>query len=446
MKNQFLSPFRMIILAYLGLIVLGSILLYLPIAQQVGVELSYMESLFTAASAMTVTGLVVVNTADTYSGFGISVIAIMIQLGGIGIMTLGTFVWMIMGRKINLSQRMLIKVDHNQMNLSGLVVLMKTLLGIALILELIGAIILGTYFLNYFDVWYEAYYQGAFASLSAFTNAGFDVTGASLVPFAHDYFVQVVAMLLILAGAIGFPVLFELREYLSGKHKRYRFSLFTKITVSTYMILLVFGAISIWLLERGKHYVGMEWHEQFFFTIFNSITTRSAGLSTMDMNEYSLATLLLMAGLMIIGASPSSVGGGLRTTTVAVMFLTIQAFVLGKQNVNVFGRQIHPEDIRKAFIVISVFIAILFISITLIAAIENAEGHELIAIIFEVSSAFGTCGLSMGITADLSAPSQSILMVLMFIGRVGLLVALFSLKKTDVKDRYHFPRERIIIG
>lgn len=444
--NQLLSPFRMIIIGYLVVIAIASVLLYLPISQQPDVSLTYVEALFTATSATTVTGLVVVNTAESFSIFGVIILVIIIQLGGIGIMSLGTFVWLVMGRKINISQRMLIMVDQNQISFSGLVHLMKSMLGIAIIIELIGAMILGTYYLNYFDTWYVAYYQGAFASLTAFTNAGFDITGESLIPFAGDYFVQVVTMLLIISGAIGFPVLVELREYLSGRHKKYRFSLFTKVTVSTYMFLLVFGALSIWLLERGKYYVGMEWHQQLFFSLFNSVTARSAGLATMDVADYSLATLMLISGLMIIGASPSSVGGGIRTTTVAVMFLTIKSFALGRENVHVFGRELHQEDIRKSFIVLSVFITGLFLAIVSIVAIENASDVTLMAIIFEVSSAFGTCGLSMGITSELSTPSQFILMILMVIGRVGLVAVLFSLKKTEKKARYHYPKERVIIG
>lgn len=444
--NQFLSPFRIIIFSYFVLILIASCLLYLPFAQKPGIKLAFSEAFFTAGSAISVTGLTVVSIADTFSVFGVIILVIIIQLGGVGIMTLGTFVWMMMGRKIFLSQRMLIMVDQNRGSFAGLVNLMKNILGIAILIEMIGAMILGSYYMYYFDTWYQAFYQGAFASLTAFTNAGFDITGQSLIPFANDYFVQVVTILLVIAGAIGFPVLVELREYFSGKHSKYRFSLFTKITVTTYMFLLVFGAISIWLLERGKYYVGMEWHQQLFFSLFNSVTARSAGLATMNIGDYSLATLLLLSGLMTIGASPSSVGGGIRTTTLAVMFLTIRSFALGKKDVKVFGRELHQDDVQKAFIVLSVFILILFSSIVLISAIEHSSEFALMAIIFEVSSAFGTCGLSMGITSELSTGSQFILVLLMFIGRIGLVALLFSMKRKDTKSHYNYPKERIIIG
>lgn len=445
-KGKFLTPFRIILLSYIVAMFLFSFLLYLPISSLPGVKVTYSEALFTSVSAVSVTGLTVVNVSETFSYVGILFLAIAIQLGGIGIMTLGTFVWMIFGKKIILSQRMLIMVDQNQNTFSGLVNLMRGILFVALGIELVGALVLGTYFLSHFDTAWEAYYQGAFASLSAFTNAGFDVTGQSLIPFANDYFVQLVVILLIFAGAIGFPVLMELKQYFSKSEPNFKFSLFTKITTATYFIVFFFGFVSIWALEMGNYYVGLEWHQQLFFSLFNSATARSGGLATMDVSQLSLATLLLLSGLMMIGASPSSVGGGIRTTTLAVMFLTIRSFALGKSDVKVFGREIHQEDRQKSFIVLSVFIVLLFTAIILIAAFENSSEIALMAIIFEASSAFGTCGLSMGITSHLSFPSQVVLMVLMFIGRVGLVAFLFSVRKKETKSYYKYPTERIIIG
>lgn len=444
--NQVLTPFRIIIISYILAMFLFSILLYLPISHQQGVTLTFSEALFTSVSAVSVTGLTVVNVSETYSYIGIIFLSLAIQLGGIGIMTLGTFVWMLFGRKIVLSQRMLIMVDQNQNTFSGLVNLMRGILIVALIIELVGAVILGTYYMRYFDTVGEAFYQGAFASLSAFTNAGFDITGQSLIPFADDYYVQLVVILLIFAGAIGFPVLLELKEYFSKKNPNFKFSLFTKITTTTYFAVFLIGVIGIWLLELGHYYVGLEWHQQLFYSLFNSATSRSGGLATMEVSELSIATLLFISGLMIIGASPSSVGGGIRTTTFAVMILTIWNFALGKQDVKIFGREIHIEDRQKSFIVLSVFILLLFLSVILISAFERGNNIGLTAIIFETASAFGTCGLSMGITPNLTLPSQMILMVLMFIGRVGLVAFLFSIRKKETKSHFKYPTERIIIG
>lgn len=444
--NHFLSPFRSILIAYVIAMVLFSILLYLPISHQEGVEITYAEALFTSVSAVSVTGLTTINVSETFSYTGIFFLALAIQLGGIGIMTMGTFVWILFRKKINLSQRMLIMVDQNQYKFSGLVNLMRGILFVALIIEIIGALILGTYYLRYFDTAGEAYYQGAFAALSAFTNAGFDVTGQSLIPFANDYYVQFVTILLIFAGAIGFPVLLELREYISKKNPNFSFSLFTKITTTTYFAVFLIGVLGIWALETGHYYAGLDWHQQLFYSLFNSATTRSGGLSIMEVSELNKATLLFMSALMIIGASPSSVGGGIRTTTLAVMFLTIRSFALGKDDVKVFGREIHPDDRQKAFIVLSVFLVMLFAAVTLIVAFESGNEIALIAIIFETASAFGTCGLSMGITPHLSIPSQFILMALMLIGRVGLIAFLFSVRRRETKSYYKYPTERIIIG
>ncbi|WP_280769836.1 TrkH family potassium uptake protein [Salipaludibacillus daqingensis] len=444
--TKVLSPFKIIVISYIVAMFLFSVFLYLPVSALEGVSVSYSEALFTSVSAVSVTGLTVVNVSETYSPIGVFFLAMAIQLGGIGVMTLGTFVWMVLGRKIPLSQRMLIMVDQNQISFSGLVKLMRGILLVAFGIEIIGAFILGTYYLNYFDTTLEAYYQGAFGALSAFTNAGFDVTGESLIPFANDYFVQLVNILLIFAGAIGFPVLMELKEYFSSKSPNFRFSLFTKITTSTYFIVFFIGMFGLWLIERTEFYDGMSWHQQLFFSMFNSATARSGGLATMDVSNLTLASLLLISGLMIIGASPSSVGGGIRTTTLAVMFLTIRSFALGRTDVKVFGREIHQEDRQKAFIVLSVFVVGLFASIILISAFESSGEVELMAIIFEASSAFGTCGLSMGITPDLTLPSQMTLMLLMLIGRVGLVAFLFSIRAKQKKTHFKYPTERVIIG
>ncbi|MFA9558660.1 TrkH family potassium uptake protein [Evansella sp. AB-rgal1] len=444
--SKFLSPFRVIVISYVITMFVFSVLLYLPISSQPGVVVTYSEALFTSVSAVSVTGLTVVNVSETYSGVGILFLALAIQLGGIGIMTLGTFVWMAFGRKIGMAQRMLIMVDQNQIAFSGLVRLLRGILVVALGIELIGALILGTYFLNYFDTALEAYYQGAFGALSAFTNAGFDVTGQSLIPFVDDYFVQMVNILLIFAGAIGFPVLMELKEYFTSKDRSFRFSLFTKIATTTYFIVFAIGVVGLWILEKNAFYDGLSWHQQLFFSLFNSATARSGGLATMDVSQLTLASLLFISALMIIGASPSSVGGGIRTTTLAVMFLTIRSFALGRSDVKAFGREIHQEDRQKAFIVLSVFVVGLFLAIILVSAFEHSSELELMAIIFEVSSAFGTCGLSMGITPTLTLPSQITLMVLMFIGRVGLVAFLFSIRGKEKKTHYKFPTERIIIG
>ncbi|MCF6411004.1 TrkH family potassium uptake protein [Pseudalkalibacillus salsuginis] len=438
-----LTSVQLIILFYLCAVVLATSLLSLPFAHRDGMEWSFIDALFTAVSAISVTGLTVVNTAETFNEFGYFILAFVLQFGGIGIMTLGTFIWLLAGKRIGLRERQLIMTDQNRSTLSGLVRLMREILSLIVIIEAIGALILSIYFLNYFDTWQEAVIQGIFASVSATTNAGFDITGQSMIPFANDYFVQFINILLLILGAIGFPVLLEVKEYLSSKNGKYQFSLFTKLTTSTFFILVVIGTVFIWLIEWNHFYKDKSWHEAFFYSLFQSVTTRNGGLATMDVSLYTEPTQLLLSTLMFIGASPSSVGGGIRTTTFAIIILSILTFAKGNQTIKVFKRELIEEDIIKSFVVFSVAIIICGSATIGLMVIES---FPLMPVIFEVSSAFGTTGLSMGITPELSTPGKVIVILLMFIGRVGILSFLFIIRGKIVKETYHYPKEHVIIG
>jgi len=442
-----LSGVQIIVIAYFVAALLGTILLSLPVFHKEGVELKFIDALFTAVSAISVTGLTVVNTADTFNVAGTVVLAVFLQFGGIGIMTLGTFIWIVMGKKIGLKERQLIMIDHNRTNLSGLVKLMKVVLGMALSIELAGGIILGTYFLRYYTTWYEAYYYGFFHALSAYTNAGFDIFGDSLTRFSHDYFVQLIMIVLLVLGAIGFPVLIEVREYLITKQNKrhFRFSLYTKLTTATFFLLLLIGFIGILLLENHQFFDGMAWHEKATYSLFNSVTARNGGFSTMDVSLFSVQTLFFISFLMVVGASPSSVGGGIRTTTFAVVFLTLITFAKGKKEVRIFNRRLDEEDILKSFVVFSAAFMLLGLSIILLNTLEG-EQFSLMEIIFEVSSAFGTTGLSMGITSSLSTGGKLLITFLMFVGRIGLLSLLFIFRSEGPKAKVTYPSEKIIIG
>ncbi|MRH44894.1 TrkH family potassium uptake protein [Aquibacillus halophilus] len=442
-----LSTFHIIVIYYLLAVAFATLLLGIPFFHYPGVSPTFIDTLFTAVSAISVTGLTVVSTADTFNTYGKLAIALVLQLGGIGIMTMGTFIWVILGKKIGLRGRQLIRVDQNSKTLSGLVKLMLKIFQIVLIIELVGALILSTYFLQYFDTWQEALLQGFFGAVSATTNGGFDITGSSLIPFADDYFVQFVNIILIVLGAIGFPVLIEVQDLLSGNYKesnnKYHFSLFTKLTTFTFLLLVLVGWLFIYLLERNAFFADKVWHETFFYSLFMSVTSRSGGLATMDVNEFSMPTLLFMSALMFIGASPSSVGGGIRTTTFAIMLLAIYNYGKGNSSIKVFGREIDPEDVTRSFIVISTATMLVISSIIMLASTEN---FPIIAIIFEVSSAFGTTGLSMGITPDLSTFGKTLIMFLMFVGRIGIFSFIFLMRGKETKDIYRFPTEKVIIG
>ncbi|RHW41488.1 TrkH family potassium uptake protein [Neobacillus notoginsengisoli] len=440
-----LSSVQIIVLYYLSAIIISTFLLMMPVTLQEGVKLSFIDALFTAVSAVSVTGLSTISLHETLSYTGTFILAFILQIGGIGVMTLGTFVWLILGRKIGLRERMLIMTDQNQSALSGLVYLLREILVLIVAIELIGALILGVHFLNYFPTWQEAFRQGLFASVSATTNAGFDITGQSLIPFANDYLVQTINILLIILGAIGFPVLIEFREFLAQRKKgHFRFSLFTKIAVTTFAALLVAGTVFIFIFEANHLLTGKNWIEAFFYSAFHSTSTRSAGLSTIDINQFSTPTHLLLCLFMFIGASPSSVGGGIRTTTFAIALLSVISYARGNSTIKVFKREIMPEDIVKSYIVIMTAFMLCGFSVIFLSFIEPS--FSLMEILFEVSSAFGTTGMSLGITPELGTVGKSLLMTLMFIGRIGIFSFLFLVRGKPKNEKFHYSKERVIIG
>ncbi|MFD4928210.1 TrkH family potassium uptake protein [Peribacillus butanolivorans] len=440
-----LTPAQLIVGYYFLAVSISTVLLSLPVAIRPGVELGFMDALFTAVSAVSVTGLTVVSLPEVYNEVGYFILMFVLQFGGIGIMTLGTFFWLILGKKIGLKERQLIMTDQNQSNLSGLVKLLIQIIQIFVVIEMIGALVLGIYFLNYFPNWKEAFLNGLFLAVSATTNAGFDITGTSMIPFKDDYFVQFITIILLTLGAIGFPVLIELKEFVSNSARTYKFhfSLFTKLTSVTFLCLIIGGTILIFLLEMNRFLKDKSWHESFFYSLFMSSNTRSGGLTTMNVSDFSEPTLLLMSILMFIGASPSSVGGGIRTTTLAIMILFLWNFMRGRRSIKVFKREIHPDDIRKATAVMIMGSLLCIMAVFILAITEN---FTLMQIIFEVCSAFGSVGLSMGITPELSNIGKIVIMIIMFIGRVGITSLLYIIGHKEVTENYHYPKERVIIG
>ncbi|MBC5635794.1 TrkH family potassium uptake protein [Ornithinibacillus sp. BX22] len=439
-----LSPVRIILFFYIIAAIFSTILMSLPIAYKDGVEVDFIDVVFTAVSALSVTGLSTITVADTLSTTGIFLLAFILQLGAVGVMAIGTFIWLLLGKKIGLKERQLIMTDQNQTNFEGMVRLIKQIILVLLTVEFIAFLVLGTYFLKYFSSPGEAYLHGFFGTISAVTNGGFDITGESLIPFQHDYFVQFLNILLIIFGAIGFPVLIEVKNFLFSRNRMLtHFSLFTKLTTLTFAILIFVGTIGIFLLDVQHYFVGKSWHESLFYSLFQSVTTRSGGLSTMDVSELSESNHLFMSFLMFIGASPSSAGGGIRTTTFALAVIFIITYARGGSSIRIFRREIHEEDLMKAVTVTLMAIFMVFISVLFITTYEP---FTITQILFEVTSAFGTVGLSMGITSELSTTTKIILMTLMFIGRVGILTFLFMFKKTKRSGDYHYPKERISIG
>lgn len=442
-----MTPIQLIVSFYSLSILLLGVLLHMPFSLREGVSIAWIDAFFTATSAVSVTGLSSVSIVETFSPIGIGILILGLQLGGIGVMALGTFVWMFTKKKIGLRERKLIMVDQNQSSLAGLYRMMKQILFLFIGMEIVGTILLSIRFYHYFKDISDSLYHGLFAAVSASTNAGFDLTGYSLIPYKGDYFIQIVIMSLIVLGAIGFPVLLECKQYLRSENKkRFRFSLFAKLTSVTFLLLVVVGMVLIFLFEYQRMFYRESWHMTFFSTLFQSITTRSAGLTTIDITHLSTATLFLMSLFMFIGASPSSVGGGIRTTTFAVSLLFLYNFAKGRKEIKIFNRELHDEDVMKAFVVL--FLSCILCSFGVIIISLN-DSFSLMEILFEVTSAFGTTGLSLGITGDLTASSKIVLMILMFAGRIGLLSFLFLLgrkEESKQKIKYNYPKEHIPIG
>ncbi|AIM15335.1 TrkH family potassium uptake protein [Neobacillus sp.] len=444
-KSRKISTFQLIVIFYLSALIISTLLLMIPFAHRPNVHLSFIDAMFTAASAISVTGLNVISVKDTFSNFGIFLLCLILQLGGLGVMSLSTFLWVVLGKKVGLKERQLIMIDHNQSNLSGLVQLAKRIFIIIVTIEFIGGIILGVHFLNYYDNALTAMKHGFFASISATTNAGFDITGESLIPFKNDYYVQIIVIFLVIIGAIGFPVIIEVYEFLITlkNKKKFHFSLFTKLTTLTFVILTVFGGLFIYLLDMNHFFANKNWHEAFFYSFFHSVTTKSAGLTTTDLNEFTPSNQLFISILMFIGGSPSSASGGIRTTTFAIVVLAIIFYAQGKGTIKVFKRELKAEDVLKSFVVIMTGSILCLVSIIILSVTEKGT---ILEIIFEVNSAFGTNGLSLGLTPELTTFGKILIIILMFIGRVGIVTCLLMLRGKGRKETFHYPKEKVIIG
>ncbi len=441
------TPTRLIAGYYFLFTVGFAILLWLPFSLKEGASLSFLDALFVSTSGLSNTGLSPVSTIETFSLPGILILALNLQIGGLGLMMISTAIWLLAGHKISTRERALIMTDQNQINLSGVVKLVKSVLISFLVIELIFMLILGHYyyFAGYYSVYWIAMLQGFFTTVSAITNSGFDITGQSLIPFQNDYFVQTLHMILMFFGAMGFPVILDIQKYVHCKktNQRFKFSIYTKLTMVTTLILWVIGIIGFYIFEYDHFLVGRGLVEGFFFATFNSLSTRNAGFATIDMNAFSPATLTMYCGLMFIGSSPNSSGGGIRTTTFAIMVLAILSFARGRQYVNIYGREIETQTVYKSFMIYIVATLIVCLSTLLICM---SDSFSLMEIFFEVCSAFGTTGLSMGITSTLTSFAKIVLIATMFIGRIGIITFLLIFRANAHPAKVRYPKADIIIG
>lgn len=445
-----LSSIQIIVFYYILMTILAYFLLNLSFFRKTDSHIPTIDLLFMAISTISVTGLTTFDIHSVFNNRGIVLLEILFQIGGLGIMMISTAFLIRSKRRISLRQRQLIMADMNQPNLSGIVRLIRITFSIIFWFQLLFGAFFSVYFYfsGYYQQWSKAIFFGFYQSVSAITNSGFDVTGESILPFANDYLFLFILMFLIFIGGIGFPVLMEIREYLFFKRKKkgipFRFSLFSKLAISTFIFLFIGGTILIYLLEKDHLFIDYNEPKRWISSMFYSITTRNAGLQIHPLEDFQITTLIVFSLLMFIGCSPSSVGGGVRTTTIAILGLYLYSFLKCEDKINIFGRRIHEDDIKKSVVVFMLSVLMCLFSILFLSATEQ---HSLIAIIVEVASAFGTTGLSLGITNELSSIGKLMIALLMFVGRIGMLYTLLLFVPKEKKDiGYEYPTEKIIIG
>ena len=444
-----LNPSQMMVVGFAAVILIGAILLSLPIATQTGERTSFLDSLFTATSAVCVTGLVVVDTATHWNFFGQIVIIILIQTGGLGFMTITTLFSLIVKKRINLKERLLIQESLNQIDLSGLVKLTRYILLMTFVIEGIGALILSTVFIPQFGFIRGSWYS-IFHSISAFCNAGFDLMGnvtgpySSLMYYVNNTTITLAISALIILGGLGFPVILDIVK----NKKISKLNMHSKIVLISTSILIVVGMLFIFIVEyKNVGTLGnLSLKGKILASLFQSVTIRTAGFATIDLTILHQATLFIMMIFMFVGASPASTGGGVKTTTIAVLILTVKSFLLGKEDIEVFGRRITSSTVRKSVGIFFVGVLAVLTGILLIVLIEPE--FDLLEASFEVVSALATVGLSIGGSPNLTSIGKLLIVIYMFMGRVGLLTIFLALvaKNTVNKQQIRYPEGRIIVG
>lgn len=438
------SKMQIIGLGFFCLILLGTFLLMLPVSARDGRMTPVSDALFTATSATCVTGLVMVDTWTHWSLFGQIIILLLIQTGGLGFMTVSVLISLAVGRKIGLRERGLISESVNAIQMGGIVHLMKKILMGTLLVEGTGAVLLSLRFCEEHGFWRGIYY-GIFHSVSAFCNAGFDLMGyqgeySSLVNYSGDWLVNLTIMALVIIGGIGFIVWDDVTRH--GIHFR-KYRLHSKIVLVTSTVLVFGGAFLYYLFEAGNLAKDLGPGETFLTCLFDSVTMRTAGFNTTDVAGLSDGSKLLSVMLMFIGGSPGSTAGGVKTTTILVLFLYVRANMKRTRGVNIFQRRIGDDTIKRASAV-----ACTNMLLALMAAlfICGTQGLDLRDVLLETFSAISTVGVSAGITRDLTLISQAVVILLMYCGRVGSLSMALSFSEKKKILPYELPEEKILIG
>ncbi|WP_209121359.1 TrkH family potassium uptake protein [Alkalihalobacillus sp. BA299] len=432
-----LSPPQILALSFLVFIVIGTLLLKLPTSTTI--HITWIDALFTATSAITVTGLVVVDTGTDFTVFGQVIIMCLIQLGGLGLMTFAVLIIMMLGKKIGLQQRILIQEAFNQTSLGGLVRLIKILVIFTLILESIAFIILSIRWVPEFG-WQEGMYQSLFHTISAFNNAGFSLWSDSLSGYVGDPIINLVITGLFVTGGIGFTVLADLWD----KKNFRKLTLHSKLMIVGTFVTNIIVMFVIFVLEYGNPATlgSLPLSDKLWGAYFQAVTPRTAGFNTLEIGDMTTASILLILLLMFIGAGSASTGSGIKLTTFLVMILATITFLRGRNETVVFERTIKQQTKIRALAIIVISILFIFITLFILTITENAP---FLMVVFEVFSAFGTVGLSMGITGDLTIVGKQVIIVMMFIGRIGPLTLAFTLARPK-KSNVRYPDEEVFTG
>ena len=441
-----LTYVRIIAMGYLMVILAGTLLLLLPVSTSAGEKTGVLTALFTAASATCVTGLVVVDTGTHWTAVGHLVIITMIQIGGLGFMTMGILLAMALKKRISLRARGLLQESMNYMQMGGIIRLVKTAFLGTLLFEGAGAVLLAARFIPVFGIGRGILY-GLFHSISAFCNAGFDLMGgysgeySSFVEFYGDILINLVLMALVILGGIGFFVWSDVRQ---NKFHFRKYMLHTKITLVVTAVLLAGGTVLYYLFENENLLAGMSVKDKLLASAFSSVTARTAGFNTIDTGGLTNASKLFTMVLMFIGGSPGSTAGGIKTVTMLVLVIYVWSNLRESKGVNIFHRRLDDDVIRKASNVVVISLLLAVASIIFICFKQPSLPVE--DVMFEVFSAIGTVGMSTGLTRDLSTSSRIVVILLMYCGRIGSMSFALSFTERKKVPPVQMPVEKIMIG
>lgn len=434
-----MSPSRLLVVSFSALILIGSLLLSTPWAVQDG-QADFLTALFTATSATCITGLVVVDTATHWTTFGHVVIMVLIQVGGLGVMAFFTFFAFLFGWKIQLRQRLIMQQSMNYSMLGGVVKIFRYLLSVTFLIESAAALILAIRWTPLYG-FPKALWFGLFHSISAFNNAGFDLFGNfhSLRGFTTDVTVNLTISTLFIAGGLGFIVLYELFQY----RKTHILSLHSKVVLITTSVLIFGGAAIIFITEYHHALQGLSLGAKVLAAFFQTASARTAGFVTVDLNSFFLSSQMLMIMLMFVGGSPGSTAGGIKTSTFALLWIAIISRLRGKRDNEIFERRIPSNDMFMALTIVVMYVVTLM---TMSFLFILTHQRDFLPVMFEIVSALGTVGLSLGLTTSHTPLEQILIIITMFLGRVGPLTLGFALAYNRSQPLIRYPEGKIMIG